>query len=382
MMYILHPQKDEILGYLDRQDYWNDEHHHGLDGVHYIQFTTYSDTTESGLLVDRCRLLRQAKAGGWQEFVAYEITSRSGRTKEVVATGTEQDLDRLKIMEQGWRTGFTLEQYAVQTLENTGWLLGTVDYGGSKSRNFDSYMGAYSFLKRVAELYERELRFRLEVSGNRIVGRFVDLVERIGMDKRQEITTGENLIGIERKVFSERIVTAIYCVGPQKEDGTRLTVLVTDEDAFQRWNWQGKHIIDIHEPQTDSGEMTLERLTTLGRIELNKRINSVVEYTIDAAVFPDDEVNLGDTLRIKDTGFVPPLYAESRAVFVKEPISGEVAQRTYTFGAVKELTEEEIGGNAPTTFATQEEVSQLQVRQDESENAILTLMDMSMMGEI
>lgn len=342
MIFILHPQKDEVLGYLDRQDYWNDEHQHGLDGVHFIQFTTHSDTPEAGLLVDRCRLLRQASTGGWQEFVAYEIVSRSQRTKQVIATGAEQDMDRLKIMEPGWRTGFTLEQYAQQAIEGTGIQLGTIDYGASKSRNFESHLGAYSFLFRVAELFNRELRFRVEVSGNRIIGRYVDLVERIGVDKRAEIVAGENLIGIERKVFSDRIVTALYCIGPDREDGSRLTAMVTDEDAFQRWNWQGKHIIDFYEPQSEDAEMTVERLTTLGTAELKKRIDAVVEYTIDAAVFPDDEVNLGDTLRIKDEGFTPPLYAESRAIQVKEPISGEVHQKTYTVGEVVELKEEDV----------------------------------------
>lgn len=342
MIYILHPQKDVVLGYLDRQDYWGDEHRQGLDGVHFIQFTTFSDTPEAAMLVDRCRLLRQASTGGWQEFVAYHIEVREDRTKQVIATGAEQDLDRLKIMEPGWRSGFTLQQYVAEALAGSGVQIGIIDYGGSKSRNFDAHMGAYSFLRRVAELYDRELRRRVEVEGNSIVGRYIDLVERIGSDKPHEIVAGENMIGIERKVYSDLIVTALYCVGPEREDGTRLTVLVTDDEAFQRWNWKGQHIIDLYEPQTEDDEMTLDRLTTLGNTELKKRIDSVVEYTIEATVFEDDDVQLGDTLRIKDEGFVPPLYAEARAVFVKEPISGETYQKTYTVGEIKELKKEEV----------------------------------------
>lgn len=342
MIYIIHPQKDELLGYIDRQDYWDDSHQQSLEGEHVIQFKTYVNTVEGGLLVDRCRLLRQASTGGWQEFVAYQIAVRGDRFKQVIAIGAEQDLDGIKILEPGWRSGYTLEQYAIEALQGTGIQLDKVDYGSSKSRNFEKHLGAYSFLKRVAELYERELRFRVEVSGNRIIGRFVDLVERIGMDKRQEIVAGENMIGIERTVDSKRIVSALYCIGPEREDGTQLTAMVTDEDAFQRWNWQGQHIIDFYEPETDDMEMTLERLIVLGKSELKKRINSIVEYTIEAAVFEDDEVQLGDTLRIKDEGFVPPLYAESRAIFVKEPISGETYQKTYTVGEIKELKEEEV----------------------------------------
>lgn len=346
MMYIMHPQKDEIIGYLDRQDYWNDEHQHGLDGVHFIEFTTHANSEESKLLVDRCRLLRQSSTGGWMEFVAYHIGARSDRTKQIMATGSEAELDMLKVMEPGWRNGLTLEAYVVQALQSTGWKMGVIDYGGSKSRNVTQQMGAYSFLKWVANLYDRELRFRIEISGNRIVGRYVDVVERVGADKRQELVAGENMAGIERIVHSDRIVTALYCIGPQRDDGTRLTVLVTDEDAFQRWNWKGQHLVAIYEPESEDADMTLERLTSLGNMTLKKRIDSVVEYIIDEAILPDSDVQLGDTVPIKDEGFEPPLYAESRSIHIKEPISGEVSKRTHTFGEIVELDEEEVMASA------------------------------------
>ena len=115
MMHIMHPQKDEIIGYLDRQDYWFDEHQHGLDGVHFIEFTTHANTDESKLLVDRCRLLRQSSTGGWMEFVAYHIGARSDRTKQIVATGSEAELDMLKVMEPGWRSGLTLNPMPLPT---------------------------------------------------------------------------------------------------------------------------------------------------------------------------------------------------------------------------------------------------------------------------
>lgn len=342
MIYILHPQKDVILGYLDREDYWDDKHHQATDGVHFIEFSTFSDTAEAGMLVDRCRLLRQASTGGWQEFVAYHIGARGDRTKQIVATGAEAELDRLKVMEPGWRSGYTLEQYMNQALAGTRMELGMIDYGGSKSRYFDKHMGGYAFLNRVAGFYGREIRRRVEVIDNRIAGRYWDMVERLGSDKRHEIVAGENMAGITREVFSDRIVTALYCVGPEREDGTRLTVLVTDDDAFQRWNWHGQHIIDFYEPETDDEEMTLVRLTTLGTTELKKRIVSVVKYTIEAAVLPDDDVELGDTQWIKDEDFEPPLYAESRAIVVIEPISGDVSKRTYEFGETRELKEEDV----------------------------------------
>ncbi len=91
--------------------------------------------------------------------------------------------------------------------------------------------------------------------------------------------------------------------------------------------------------------MTEERLRSLGTTELKKRINAVVEYEIEAAVLEDD-VQLGDTLRIKDENFEPPLYAESRAIFVKKRIGREDLQKTYTIGEITELEEDEVLQNA------------------------------------
>lgn len=352
MIYIMHPQQDEILGYITPDNYWEDEHHHGLDGVHFIQFGTYADSEEAQHLTDRCRLIAQGSSGVWQEFIAHQISTRTGRKLKIVATGAEMELDGLKIIYPQTFTGATLEYCLSIATSDTDWQSGIVDHASFQTQTFEQHLGGYAFLLRIANYYDRELRFRIEVSGNRFVGRYIDMVERVGADKRKEIVAGSNLISIDRTFHSKDVITGLICRGPEREDGSRLEIRVTDDEAFQRWNRNNNHIWDVYEPESTDAEMTEERLRSLGTTELKKRINAVVEYEIEAAVLEgdedeeDDDVQLGDTLRIKDENFEPPLYAESRAIFVKQRIGRGDLQKTYTIGEITELEEDEVLLNA------------------------------------
>lgn len=346
MIYIMHPQQDEILGYITPDNYWEDEHHHGLDGVHFIQFGTYADSEEAQHLTDRCRLIAQGSSGVWQEFIAHQISTRTGRKLKIVATGAEMELDGLKIIYPQTFTGATLEYCLSIATSDTDWQSGIVDHASFQTQTFEQHLGGYAFLLRIANYYDRELRFRIEVSGNRFVGRYIDMVERVGADKRKEIVAGSNLISIDRTFHSKDVITGLICRGPEREDGSRLEIRVTDDEAFQRWNRNNNHIWDVYEPESTDAEMTEDRLRSLGTTELKKRINAVVEYEIEAAVLEDDDVQLGDTLRIKDENFEPPLYAESRTIFVKERIGREDLQKTYTIGEITELEEDEVLRNA------------------------------------
>ena len=342
MIYIVDAQRDIKLAELDRTEYWNDTHVQGLDGTHYIRFETFADQEKAQYITDRSRLIIQDDNGVFLEFIAHEIVTDSSRILRIAAEGAEYDLDKLKRISPQRFEGYTLNQYAELAISGTGWQVGEIEYASFQTQTFDKSLGGFEFLRRVANYFDRELRFRIEVNGTRITGRYVDLISRIGADERKEIVAGENLAGIERIVHSDRIVTALNAYGPEQEDGTRLYAFVTDEEAFQRWNKDGSHLEDDYEPETDNQDMTLARLTTLAKTALKKRIDSVTEYTIEAAVLPDDDVRLGDTLRIKDIGFNPPLYAEARAIRVERPIAGETIKKTYTIGEIVELEEEDV----------------------------------------
>ena len=348
MIHILNAQTDELVGVLDNKGeriYWDDVHKQGIDGYNVFQFMTFADIPESRLLEKRSRIIVKSENDYWQEFIVFESTADTSKDMEVVAVGSETDIDKQIVIEPKKYNGLSAEQYITAALKETEWKIGAVEYGGTRTIEIDDFIGGYQFLRTIADAFEMELVFRIEVSGNVITGRYVDMVHRIGEDNAKEIVYGKDLVGIERKVYSERIVTAIFAVGPEREDGTRLTTLVTNEEAFQRWNRNGKHIIGIHEPQTEDGEMTLERLKTLGKMELDKRIDAVTEYTVTAEsieeLYPHERVRLGDTVRIIDTEFEPPLYAEARVIEVERSLTNAVP-KVYTIGNVVEYDVDEL----------------------------------------
>src|SRR5690606_36829486 len=90
-----------------------------------------------------------------------------------------------------------------------------------------------------------------------------------------------------------------------------------------------------------------ERLRTLGEMELRKRINAVVIYEaeiIDLENVPgleNKKIRFGDTIRIKDTKFNPPLYLEARIFNVKRDVF-DLSKKTVQLGDFVEYTEEEV----------------------------------------
>ncbi|WP_201028924.1 phage tail spike protein, partial [Saccharococcus caldoxylosilyticus] len=211
----------------------------------------------------------------------------------------------------------------------------------------ESYTNPYSYLKQIASEFNLELHFRVETDGNKVTRRYVDLIEHVGGWNGREVEFGKDLIGIERKEDFSNIVTALVGIGPERDDGTRLQVFVEDKDALARWGRNGKHLVDVYEPDSSDSNMTLEQLRSLTEAELAKRINSSVEYTgdvVDLEKVPGlehEKFRLGDTIRIKDTAFTPPLYLEARIHTVERSIK-QNGQKTVTLGDYIEYTEEDV----------------------------------------
>lgn len=350
MIHILDAQTDKMVGVLDNKGdriYWDDNHTQGTDGYNVLQFVTFADIMESSLLGKRSRVLIESENGYHQEFIVFESTANTARNLDVVAVGSETDIDKQIVINPQKFIGKTTEEYLTLALDKTEWKVGNVEYGGVRTIETDKYIGGYEFLQMIAKAFDMELVYRVETDGNIITGRYVDLVARVGEDTAKEIVYGKDLVGITRKVFSERIVTAIFTIGPEPKEGEgeRITTLVTDGEAFQRWNRNGNHIIGIHEPQSEDENMTLERLKTLGRMELNKRIDAVTEYEVIAESIEDlhehEKVRLGDTVRIVDTEFEPPLYATARVISVSRTLDNTLPKE-YVIGNVIEYDEDEV----------------------------------------
>src|SRR5690625_2589236 len=355
MIHILDGQTDVILDFITLDNIIDDTHKKSLeDTLETYDFIALADKRYSAHLEKRNRIIIPDEDGTLREFVIFEAAKyrdTEGYKAQVFSHVSYLELKKAKILYPTRREGLTASQHAGWALNETGWRVGIVEAEGTRTFTIENHTNPYEFLKRIAREFEVELRFRVEHDGQRITGRYVDLLERVGEWRGREIELGKDLDGI-RRVEKQDIVTALLGLGPERDDGTRIEVLVTDEEALQRWGRVDEHgnlhhLIEPYEIQSDRQEMTEEEARRYTRTALDKRINTQVTYEttiLDLEEVPGlehEKIRFGDTIRIKDVYFNPPLYLEARVYEIERSIKNK-AKKDIKLGDYVEYTEEEV----------------------------------------
>jgi phage minor structural protein len=343
LIHILDKQVDEIIGTLNLGEYSDDEKVTSSENENTFDFTALK---KFDLLQKRNRLLLQDRDGFFSEYIIIYAEQNSRNQKFIKSNATFTDLQKAKIIEPQVLQGATADTATTKALEGTEWRKGKVDYNGIRTIKIEEYTNPYSLLKRIASEFGLDLRFRVAVEGNKIV-RYVDLTLPDDEFDGKEVVFGKDLIGLRRIEDAQNIVTALLVLGPEQEDGKRLTVLVEDNDALQRWGRNGQHLIEVYEPQITAEEVTVERLRTLGENALQKRIDAIVTYECQAAIMElipgkeHEKIRLDRTLRIKDEGYTPPLYVEAKVLEIKEqPSTGKILD--FKLGNYKEFSKADL----------------------------------------
>lgn len=355
MIHIVDPQTHEILDYITLDSVIEDNHKLNLE--------TYLQTYDAIVLGDgrydkhlekRNLVIIPDEDGTLQEFVLFEVDKyrdTEGRKTHFYAHASYLELKKANIIYPNKYESLTASQLGGVALNNTGWQIGQVESTGTRTMTIENHTSPYEFIKRIAREFEAELRFRVETDGQRITGRYVDMLERIGEWRGRQVEFGRDLDGI-RRVEKQDIVTALLGLGPEQEDGTRLEVLVEDEDALQRWgrvddHGNLHHLIEPYEIESSRTEMTETEARQYTRTALDKRINTQVGYettVVDLEEVPgmsNKKIRFGDTIRIKDTHFNPPLYLEARVYEMTRSLKHK-AKKDIKLGDYIEYTEEEV----------------------------------------
>lgn len=354
MIHILDGQNDLILDVITLDKIIDDTHRKSLvDFIETYEFAALVDGSYADYLTDRNRLIIPDDNGDLREFVivkAEKIRDRGGLFVDVFAQATYLDLSKLNVV-RPYNFKGTPSQHIGRALNDTGWQAGIVEVGGNISISEESFTSPYAYLRRIAKEFGGELNYRITHDGNRITGRYVDLLERIGQWRGKEVTLGKDLETI-RRVEEQDVVTALLGLGPVREDGSRIEVMVEDEDALQRWgrvdeNGKLHHLIEAYEIESERDDMSEAEARQYTRTALDKRISLMVSYetTIvdlaDVAGLEHEEMFFGDTIRIKDEGFSPPLYLEAR-IFEMDRSLKQKAKKDIKLGDYIEYTEEEV----------------------------------------
>ncbi|MGN4730843.1 phage tail spike protein [Bacillus cereus group sp. MYBK181-1] len=353
-LHVIDFKTDQIVANIQPQNYWDDIRHWEIkNNIDTLEFKVFDNTEHAATLMQQNLVLKEVRDGRIVPYVINNEVEKDSRDRSLTVRTSGAWVQIAKdgyIMPQRIE-GKTVNQFMDMALVGTKWKRGKTEYAGFHTMTIDTIIDPLTFLKKIASLFELEIQYRVEVVGSQIVGWYVDMVKKRGRDTGKEVTLGKDLVGVRRIEHSRDICTAL--VGfVQGEGNTIITVesindglpYITDSDAYQRWNENGKHKFGFYTPETEEQNMTPKRLLTLMKTEFAKRVNTSVVYDVEGAAIgrvfglSHEIINEGDTIRIKDTGFTPKLYLEARAIACDESFT-DSSQDKYIFGDYREITD-------------------------------------------
>ncbi|MBJ8049834.1 phage tail protein [Bacillus cereus group sp. N18] len=350
---------EQIIGVIKEQDYWDDLRQWELkDNKDKFEFTTADGTKIAASLIQQNLVVKQTRDGTFVSYIITEVEQDStGRPKKIYALGEHTKLKKATVIKPQTLQATTVNESTDFALQGTEWKRGITEFVGMRTIHIKDFTNPLDLLKQIASTFELEIRFRTEIMGSFIVGRYVDLIKKVGRDNGKEFLLGKDVQGIRRIENSQNVITALVGVGPSKENPNTgkeefLTfedinggkLYVSNNDALQRWSKDGKHLFDIYSPQTENQDMTKQRLKQLTEAELKKRINSSTLYEVNAVALEEvfglshEAVHKGDTVRIKDTDFSPPLFLEARLIAADE-CGTDPSKDKYIFGDYREIAD-------------------------------------------
>lgn len=312
------------------------------DKSEMLNITLLSERAEH--FKERNRVIIQDKTNAYREFIINRI-EEEGKYLEIECDASYvEDIGKAKPIPAGKFTKMTVNEALSETLRDSGWEEGLCEYGGIKSMSWTSVRTPHEMISQLTTTYKLEPDYEIEIEGNEVVKRKVNMLQPKPLFEGKEIVYGKDLISMKRTVDMSEVKTALYAEGPEKEDGSRISVAIVDKDAQEQFGLPERYLWGFYEPESDDQNMTLERLTTLTKTELNKRKSSALSYEIEAfdleKEYPHEIIRFGDIVRIKNPDYTPSLYAESEVIgFTHELISDEL---TWNFGNIVEYKEDDL----------------------------------------
>ncbi|MEK5246126.1 phage tail spike protein [Bacillus sp. FSL R9-9530] len=353
IIHVVDFKTDQIISAIQSKDYWDDKRHWEIkNNIDMLDFTTFDRTKHAITLQQQNLVLKEVRDGRIIPYVITETEKNSdNRSITTYSSGAWVQIAKSGIINPQRIESKTVNEFIDMALLGMKWKRGNTEYAGFHTMTIDEFIDPLTFLKKIASLFDLEIQYRVEVVGSRIVGWYVDMVEKRGRETGKEVELGKDLVGVKRIEHSRDICTALvgFVRGEEEKVITVESInnglpYITDSDAFQRWNEYGKHKFGFYTPETEEQNMTPQRLMTLMKTELKKRVNTSVAYEVEAQsigrVFglAHELINEGDTIKIKDTGFTPKLYLEARVIAGDESFT-DPTQDKYVFGDYREIVD-------------------------------------------
>ncbi|MEB7460982.1 phage tail spike protein [Staphylococcus borealis] len=304
------------------------------------------ENTRAEKLRERNRIIAQDNNGTFREFIIMHITDNFDGTTEIECNASYlEDLKTAKPIKPGKFEAHTTTQALLKTLADTGWEVSDdTEYGGNRTTSWTSHTNPFDLIYMLCTTYDMVPSFYIELGAHTVEHRYVSITKPKNLFKGKEITKGKDLTGMTRTIDLSEVKTALLAVGPEKEDGSRIETVVVDDEAQESFGLPNRYIWDVYEPESNDENMTLKRLTTLAKTELNKRNQAAISYEVSSTdihkYYNDVTVHLRDIVRVKDRDFRPPLYIEAEVIGIKYNWLADESE--FTFGNVIEYEETKL----------------------------------------
>ena len=304
------------------------------------------ENTRAEKLRERNRIIAQDNNGTFREFVIIHIADNFDGTTEIECNASYlEDLKTAKPIKPGKFEAHTTTQGLLKTLADTGWEVSDdTEYAGNRTTSWTSHTNPFDLIYMLCTTYDMVPSFYIELGAHTVEHRYVSITKPKNLFKGKEITKGKDLTGMTRTIDLSEVKTALLAVGPEKEDGSRIETVVVDDEAQEIFGLPNRYIWDVYEPESNDENMTLKRLTTLAKTELNKRNQAAISYEVSSIdihkYYNDVTVHLRDIVRVKDRDFKPPLYIEAEVIGIKYNWLADESE--FTFGNVIEYEETKL----------------------------------------
>lgn len=298
--------------------YFDDEYLQDLaTGAETFTFSTLADSIQSQHLVVGNFIAFRYK----DEYKLFNIINVEEEHTDLFIKNVYCEMASIELINEIVRPmnfSGTARSFVNTILRETSWQLGNIDAGFTEvfDLNLTDYKSAYSLLQEhMVNTFGAEISYRVEIKNNKIVGKYVDIHSQRGSDKGLRFAYSKNLTSIKRTIDTSNIATALIGVGknnitfkdldlPDKPAGQDFIV---SESAYRLWSVNGNHIMGTHKADTDSPQELLK----LTREALVERSVPQTKYEMQVELL-GEEVEIGDTVKIVDHGFNPPIYLEGR----------------------------------------------------------------------
>lgn len=288
-----------------------------INGLNTFSFNTIND--KKFPIDKKKRVIFKDKHGVWREFIietAEIIHSSEGIIVSAIAEDSITET-RGDYIEDRRPTKQTCAGALKIALETTRWEVGHCDDLGLNTTSFYR-CSAHEAIAKILEVWEGEIRTRVEISGNKVAHRYVDIFKRRGKDNGKRFEWKKDIIDISRNISDQEIKTALYGYGNAQEIGEgfsrRIDIkeltngkgYVENNNAKNKYgpiNSDGtrRHIFGKFEFDSDDPEEVLQEakkqldIISKPQVSYAAKVINLAKYG-----FNYEDIEIGDTARVKD----------------------------------------------------------------------------------